>query len=112
MLADYCKRWATHSGDVACTRSSTDDWDRIFGEGEMLAKGLSLHAGTRNDYRRMSTSAPVLLDVPAVTKADKKPLGQVGSIYRMGRAISGSPDYGRSTYRTRVLALCHGLLTL
>lgn len=110
VLADYARRWATYTTDVACTRSRTEDWDRIFEQSEMLAKGLSLHAGTRDDYRRMSTTAATLANVPAESAGNAR--GTTGSIYAMGRRISGSRAYGAGIYRQRVLALLHGFLTL
>lgn len=110
VLADFSRRWRGLAPASAATRSRTEDWDAIFGQGEMLAKGLSLHAGTRadRDYRRMSTDAAILHDV---TQGGRPP-GRTGSIYAMGRRISGSHDYGRGVYRDRVLALAHGMLTL
>lgn len=110
VLADYARRWAAYTSDVACTRSRTEDWDRIFEQPEMLAKGLSLHAGTRDDYRRMSTTAATLANVPAESAGNAR--GTTGSIYAMGRRISGSRAYGAGVYRQRVLALLHGFLTL
>ncbi|WP_137896345.1 hypothetical protein [Ramlibacter sp. 2FC] len=112
VLGDFCRRWASLSSDIACTRSRTEDWDRIFEQSEMLAKGLALHAGTRNDYRRMSTTATLLMNMPTPTPSSRNPSGQTGSIYTMGRRISGSSAYGRGVYRDRVLALLHGMLTL
>lgn len=112
VLGDFCRRWASLGSDSACTRSRTEDWDRIFEQSEMLAKGLALHAGTRNDYRRMSTTATVLMNVPTPTPSSRNPAGQTGSIYTMGRRISGSSAYGRGVYRERVLALLHGMLGL
>jgi hypothetical protein len=110
VLADHARRWATYTSDVACTRSRTEDWDRIFEQPEMLAKGLSLHAGTRDDYRRMSTTAATLANVPPESAGNSR--GTTGSIYAMGRRISGSRAYGAGVYRQRVLALLHGILTL
>lgn len=109
VLLDYKRRWASYAADVACTRSRSEDWDRIFGESEVLAKGLSLHAGTRDDYRQMSTNASVLLHVPDNGNNNR---GRTGSIYAMGRRISGAGSYGRGPYRQRVLALLHGMLAI
>jgi len=109
VLADFCRRWHGIAAAVAATRSRTEEWDRIFEQSETLARGLALHAGTRDDYRRMSTTASVLHDVPA---AAGNPRGTTGSIYAMGRRISGSHAYGSGVYRDRVLALLHGFLTI
>jgi hypothetical protein len=110
VLTDAGQRWALMSADVACTRSRNEDWDHIFEQPEMLAKGLSLHAGTRNDYRRMSTTVATLLHVPRASEGNAR--GLTGSIYAMGRRISGSRSYGAGLYRQRVLALLHGFLTV
>lgn len=110
VLSDYGRRWAALSSEAACTRSRTEDWDRIFEQSEMLAKGLALHAGTRSDYRQMSTVAATLLDVPPESAGNSR--GTTGSIYAMGRRISGSRAYGAGVYRQRVLALLHGFLTV
>lgn len=115
VLADFAKRWASTPADTAATTSSTEDWDKIFGQSEMLAKGLSLHAGgAATDYRPMSNQAATLHDVPSAkaSKADPHRVGQLGSIYAMGRRISGSYDYGATTYRQRVLALLQTMLLL
>jgi hypothetical protein len=109
LLLDCKRRWAALTDDVACTRSRTEEWDRVFEQPEMLAKGLSLHAGTTDDYRRMSTTAATLLNVPT---GGGNPRGQTGSIYAMGRRISGSSAYGSGIYRQRVLALLHGMLAV
>ena len=109
VLADFSRRWHGIAPAIAATRSRTEEWDRIFEQSETLAKGLALHAGTRDDYRRMSTTASVLHDVPA---AAGNPRGTTGSIYAMGRRISGSHAYGSGVYRERVLALLHGFLTI
>ena len=115
VLADFAKRWAGTPADTAATTSSTEDWDKIFGQPEMLAKGLSLHAGgAATDYRPMSKDAATLHDVPPAkaSNADPRRVGQLGSIYTMGRRISGSYNYGATTYRQRVLALLQAMLLL
>ncbi|HKA44864.1 MAG TPA: hypothetical protein VKF40_22965, partial [Burkholderiales bacterium] len=112
VLADFRRRWQGMTAAVAATRSRTEDWERIFGESEMRAKALSLHAIGMGDYRHMSKDATVLHDVPAPSRKDSNPVGQAGSIYAMGRRISGSHAYGSGVYRERVLALLNGFLTL
>lgn len=109
VLQDFRRQWTGVTPQTVATISRDADWDRIFGQSIILAKGLSLHAGTRDDYRRMSTTAATLLAVPP---SAGNPRGQTGSIYAMGRRISGSHAYGATTYRQRVLALLHGILAL
>jgi hypothetical protein len=58
----------------------------------------------------MSTTTATLLNVPASSAGNSR--GTTGSIYAMGRRISGSRDYGAGIYRQRVLALLHGFLTI
>lgn len=108
VLADYKQRWKGLDRDEAATVSANADWDRIFGETEMLAKGVALHASGW-DYRAMSKQASILNDIPDITKKDAA-LGMKGSIYSMGRVISGSKKYGAGAYRDRVLAFCKGML--
>ena len=112
VLADYKTRWTGMTRDVAATVSTNADWDQIFAQGEMLARAVRLHSGTgSSDYLTMSTQAPTLLDVPAPpTKG--VPRGTQGSIYFMGRRISGSYAYGSGAYRDRVLGMLSGMLAL
>jgi hypothetical protein len=113
VLADYKRRWVGLRKDVAATVSTTADWDSIFGETEMLNRGLALHSGSgAMDYRTMSTRADTLLQVPTPTPRDDNPFGVKGSIYFMGRRISGSYTYGKGLYRERVLAMLSSMLTL
>ena len=112
VLNDYKRRWTGLSRDVAATASTNADWDLIFGQGEMLARAVRLHSGTGNsDYLTMSTQAGTLLDVPA-RPARGVPRGTPGSIFFMGRRISGSYSYASGPYRERVLGMLNGMLAL
>jgi hypothetical protein len=112
VLTDFKNRWTGMTRDVAATISTNADWDRIFAQGEMLAKAVRLHSGTGpTDYLTMDTQAPTLLDVPA-PQPKGVPKGKKGSIYFMGRRISGSYSYGSGAYRDRVLAMLAGMLSL
>jgi hypothetical protein len=111
-LSDFKRKWASLTRDVAATVSTNADWDLIFSQGEMLARAVRLHSGTgESDYRTMSTQAAVLLDVP--TKPPHGvPRGTKGSIFFMGRRISGRYSYAAGAYRDRVLAMLGSMLTL
>ncbi len=112
VLADFRRRWSGLDPGVAATVSSNADWDRIFAQTEMLARGVALHAGSGvSDYRAMSSRADVLLNVPDITQKGVQK-GMQGSIYFMGRRISGSERYGAGLYRARVVALGRGMLAL
>lgn len=100
-------RWSGMTADQICTASTNAEWDSLFGFPATLALAFSLHSGGRNSYRRMSTRADILNAVPAPDQA-----GQPGSIYQMGRRISGSRDYGAGAYRNRVLALLRAMAQL
>lgn len=106
-MAALAARWAGLSDDQVCTVSTNADWNSLFDLPETLGLAFSLHSGGRNAYRRMSTLADVLGAVPAAGQP-----GRPGSIYQMGRRISGSHDYGAGTYRNRVLALLRAMLQL
>lgn len=99
-------RWSTASEQEICTISANADWDEYFAVPETLGLGLRFHAGASR-YHHMSRQADVLNDVGA-----GQALGRSGSVYRMGRQISGSGAYGRGVYRDRVLGLMRAMLTL
>lgn len=116
VLLEFKRRWSTLSRDVAATTSTNADWDLIFSQGPILARALRLHSGTGNsDYRTMSTQSATLLDVPAPPPPPpprRVPAGVRGSIYFMGRRISGKYDYSAGPYRDRVLAMLRAMLAL
>jgi len=100
-------RWSAVSDETACTVSTNDEWERLFAVPEMLGVAFALHSGGPHGYRIMSRRAEVLNAVPAPHQR-----GAQGSIFLMGRAISGSPAYGAGLYRDRVLALLRAMLPL
>ena len=110
--ADFKQRWLGRTPDVAATISTSAEWDRIFSEGEILARAVRLHSGrTTNDYLTMSTTAATLLDVPAPLQRGVA-RGTQGSIYFMGRRISGRYSYGAGLYRERVLAILQAMVRM
>ena len=112
VLQSYKQRWSGLAPDVAATVSTTEDWDILYADAELLARGLALHSGQGpTDYRKMSTQADVFNHVPLEGEASY-PDGLVGSAYRMGKRISGRPRYAATLYRDRVLALCEAMLKL
>lgn len=112
VLADFKQRWSGRTPDVAATISTNADWDRIFGEGEILARAVRLHSGRAvSDYLTMSTTAATLHDVPAPLPRGV-PRGTQGSIFFMGRRISGRYSYGAGLYRDRVLTILQDMLRM
>ena len=116
VLLEFKRRWSALTRDVAATTSTNADWDLIFSQGPILARALRLHSGAgNNDYRTMSTQSATLLDVPAPPPPPpprRVPAGVKGSIYFMGRRISGKYDYSAGPYRDRVLAMLRAMLAL
>ena len=96
--------WSSVPDDDVCTASTNADWERLFAVPTTLGLAFSLHSPT---YRMMSRAADTLNAVPAAGHA-----GARGSIYLMGRRISGSHDYGAHLYRDRVLGLLRAMLRL
>ena len=107
VLSALARRWAPLTDQNACTTSTNADWEQLFAVPEILALAFALHSGGRNGYRMMSRQAEILNGVPAAGRQ-----GTPGSIYQMGRRISGSPAYGRGLYRDRVLALLRAMLAV
>jgi peptidoglycan hydrolase-like protein with peptidoglycan-binding domain len=107
VLAALAARWGRLSDQQACTASTNADWEHLFAIPDTLALAFALHSGGRNGYRMMSRQAEILNSVPQEGRA-----GSPGSIYQMGRRISGSRAYGAGVYRDRVLALMRAMIGL
>ncbi|HEV2817121.1 MAG TPA: S8 family serine peptidase [Allosphingosinicella sp.] len=100
VLSALARRWAPFTDQNACTASTNAEWAQLFALPEVLALAFSFHSGGPRGYRMMSRQADILNGVT----------GAPGSIYQMGRRISGSPAYGRGLYRDRVLAMLRAML--
>jgi hypothetical protein len=110
LIGQYRDRWRGLTEDAAATVSTTEDWDRLFDDAEILATGPALHGRQGNrDYRIMDLRAEVLNHVPA-SSGDTR--GAPGTIYALGRRVSGRYRYGAGIYRDRVLGLLNAALTL
>jgi hypothetical protein len=110
LVGQYRDRWRGLTEDSAATASTTEDWDRLFDDPEILATGPALHGrkGSR-DYRIMDPRADVLNHVP---DPSGDALGTSGSIYALGRRVSGRHRYGAGIYRDRVLGLLNAAMPL
>jgi hypothetical protein len=112
VLGEIKTRWSGLSRDVAASVSTDADWNLIFAQGEILARAVRLHSGAgTSDYLTMNRQASILLDVPAKLEHGVA-AGMPGSIYFMGRRISGRYSYGGGLYRDRVLGMLSTMLTL
>ena len=111
VLIDFKQRWSSsHPG-----RRGHDQHER--GLGQHLQPGrdsraracVSTAARGKSDYLTMSPQAATLLDVPAPLPKGV-PRGTPGSIYFMGRRISGRYSYGAGAYRDRVMGILNSML--
>ncbi len=107
VLRSLAAHWAAVSDDQACTISTNQQWEQLFGVPDMLALAFSFHSGGRNSYRMMGRRAEVVNAVPPAGTT-----GMPGSIYLMGRRISGSHGYGAGIYRDRVIGLMRKMAQL
>jgi hypothetical protein len=82
VVAEYRKRWAGLSADAACTISSNADWDRLFQQSDFLVplQALLLHA-------KAAGYLPLCTEAAVVNGAGP------GSVFNMGKRISGGEDY-------------------
>lgn len=112
VLTDFKQRWSSGTADVAATVSTNAEWDSIFSQGEILARAVRLHSGSgKSDYLTMSPQAGTLLHVPAPLPKGV-PRGMQGSIFFMGRRISGRYSYGAGAYRDRVMGILNSMLRM
>lgn len=92
------EKWKGLNPDVACTRSRNTDWDELFADKQAfrLAAGIFNRpdAAGRQPFS-MADSLDVLNREDSTT----------GSIFFMGRKISGSPGYARNKFKPRVVQL-------
>jgi hypothetical protein len=88
--------WAGMDPNKAANVSSNADWDALFMNTnlEIACVAIAQHSSGAGDYLALSG------DMNVLNGKDK------GSIWRMGRSISGSGTYA-DLFRQRVLAICN-----
>ncbi|NJL21541.1 MAG: hypothetical protein HC895_13095 [Leptolyngbyaceae cyanobacterium SM1_3_5] len=98
VLEDYRRRWTGQNSDRIATMTTNANWDRLFLETDWIVPvlGVRLHSRHSGNYLNMPLDAAVL------NGSDR------GSIYFVGRRISGSPRYGR-LFRQRVMQMLNAL---
>jgi outer membrane protein OmpA-like peptidoglycan-associated protein len=94
----YQRRWAGMSSERVATISTNDDWDRLFQQTDLLipAVAIRLHNQRSGNYLAMPLDAVVL----SGTKA--------GSIWNVGRRVSGSGSYA-NLFRARVMQILNAM---
>ena len=96
-MLNYQAKWRGRDPETVLTESSNLDWDVIFAQQEIVPIAVHLHASSwKPNYLQLAADAPTLNGEGN------------GSIYMVGRRISGSVDYGR-TFSQRVIQLLDGL---
>lgn len=95
---EYRQRWAGMNLDTVATRSTNQDWDRLFQETDyrVAAVAIRLHSRHSGNYLNLPLNADTLNGDGA------------GSIYYVGYRVSGGRNYA-ALFRRRVLQLVNGL---
>lgn len=101
VIQEYQQRWAARSLDFIATTSTNQDWDRLFQQTDNIIPAIairlhSLNQGDSLNYLNLPLNAMMLNGC------------QVGSIWMVGRRVSGSAKYA-SLFRQRVLQILQKL---
>ena len=96
VLLRFKALWALLSPDDACTASRDKDWDEIFAQKEMAALSLRIYA---------DAAAPAKNLYSIDLELEKMNGEKIGSLYRVGRTISGSREYAEKKYLPRVVEM-------
>jgi hypothetical protein len=101
VLRRYAETWAGADPQTVATTSSNQDWHDLFNSGtlELAREAIRLHNQGSGNYLGLAVTDPGLLNA-----AENTP----GSVFCMGRRISGGVDYA-TLFRRRVAQIC-GLL--
>jgi hypothetical protein len=107
LLRDFATRWGGKDADTVLTESANEDWDALFADPalEIVFEAIRQHSRANADYLTLADSADGL---NFVAPSDAQLRNARGSIWHMGRRISGSGTYGRK-FRGRVIELCNAL---
>lgn len=98
VMREYRQAWRGLDPDIVATRSSNDDWDRLFQQTDSIvaAAAVRIHSARNGNYLQISA------DDTTSTSED------AGSAFMVGRRVSGRVDYAR-LFRDRVLQLRNDL---
>jgi len=88
--------WKNLSPDDACSVSRDKDWDEIFAQKEVATRSLRIYA----DF---ATPAKNLFSIDL--ELEKLNGLKIGSLYRVGRTISGSEEYAQVKFLPRVVEM-------
>ncbi len=98
ILQKYKARWQSLSADDACYVSNDMDWDEIFTVKSIVALSLRLYADLAVPSKNMFIMSQDFDVLNANTR-------QTGSIWSVGRIISGIEKYANEEYKPRVVEM-------
>ena len=98
IVADYSRQWAGRSPESIATTSTNEDWNRLYQETDLwvAAASVHLHSQGKRNYLNLPLDAGTLNG------------RQNGSIWNVGRQVSGSERYA-DLLRGRVLQMIGAL---
>ncbi|MEY4507922.1 MAG: hypothetical protein RLZZ450_44 [Pseudomonadota bacterium] len=98
VVADFSRRWAGRSAESIATTTSNEDWNRLYEETDLwvAAASVHLHSQSKRNYLTLPLDARTLNG------------RQNGSIWNVGRQVSGSERYA-DLLRGRVLQMIRAL---
>lgn len=96
VLLRFQTQWKALSPDVACTVSRDADWNEIFAQPEIRPRCIRVYADAAAPARNF-----LALDLDV----DKLNGDKLGSLYRVGRTISGTDAYARTIFLPRVVEM-------
>ncbi|BAY35375.1 hypothetical protein NIES2107_72870 (plasmid) [Nostoc carneum NIES-2107] len=95
VVLEYKQRWTNLSNTDAATASTNQDWDRLFGESDMV-----IHIASIREHNRISGGYLPLSTDPATLRGNGK-----GSIVFLATRIAGNNPQYAALVRARVLEL-------
>lgn len=96
VLLRFQAQWKDLQPDTACTISRDADWNEIFAQPEIRPRCVRVYADAATPARNFLS---LDLDV------DKLNGDRLGSLYRVGRTISGTDKYARTIFLPRVVEM-------
>ncbi|MBP6827059.1 MAG: hypothetical protein KA165_10925 [Saprospiraceae bacterium] len=98
VLLKFKERWKSLSADDACYASNDMDWDEIFSVKSVVALSLRTYADIASPAKNMLVMTNDLNRLNEETRA-------AGSIWSVGRIVSGTEKYANEEYKPRVVEM-------
>jgi hypothetical protein len=99
-ILQYKAAWEGSDPDTVCTITSTNDWDKLFQHTDLIvaSRAIGLHNRACGNYLQLSSDPTALAASSPAT----------GSLYNMGRRISGGDMYA-TLFRQRATQILNTL---